>query len=145
MFVVASLVLGRVFRVVSNLDSSNLPTATVQEDKTFRATYNLAEKQLAVRSLQLAAGYGVGFFCVVCGVILAWCGVSGQVDFKMSDGTRNISLQTGSIGGFIVLCGAVLLSVSMFSRPIKVESTSGIKFESSFGGDSEAAPHHVEL
>jgi hypothetical protein len=122
-----------VFSVIATVDSLDLPTNN-QTDQVFRATVKLAEKQLIIRSLQLAAGYGTGFFCVFAGVILAWCGVSGQVEFKASDGAKNVSFTTGSVGAAIALGGAILISIAMFSRPIKVESTGGIKFENSFGG-----------
>jgi hypothetical protein len=156
-FLVGAVVTGRVFYVVSRFESpqflstegateAQVKEATeAKDERLLRATFNLAEKQLAVRAVQLAAGYGVGFLCVSSGLILAWCGVSGQVEFKIGAERSSVSLKTGSIGAAIVFFGVLLIAISMWSRPIRVESNGGLKFESGFGDTPSHVPATVEF
>jgi hypothetical protein len=104
----------------------------------------LFERQLAIRAMQISAGYGLGLICLMIGIFSCWQGVNGQIEVSGGSDKFNFNIKTAQVGAVIVLAGVVLIGLAIRSPNSKIVLPGGWQAEGNVVPDYQAIPR-IEL
>lgn len=89
--------------------------------ETPTAYARLVQMQLAIRALQINAGYGLGLVCIMLGVVSCWQGIHGTIEMSGAAEKLSFNLKTAQVGAVIVICGVVLIGLAITSPTAKIQ------------------------